>query len=207
MTRKKSIFQRLSDVSRTTQRAAFTDVQKHIDKYHYGSEDFIKLVRSRFSCRQFNAHAVSAVKIEKIEEAARLAPSARNQQPVHLWTIQSPEALAKLKEATAYTYNAPVVFMVGYKPEDAWVRKYDGKNGAETDAAIAGTHIMLEAADLELGCVWVGSFDPAKLAELFPETAGWEIAALFPVGHPAAGASVSENHGKRKSPEEFITRL
>lgn len=207
MTKKKSIFQRLSDVSRTRERAAFADVQKHIEKYHHGSEAFLKLVQGRYSCRSFNAHTVSSVKIAKIEEAARLAPTACNRQPVHVWTIKSPEALAKIKEATPYCYDAPVVFMVGCKPEDAWVRRYDGKNGAETDAAIVGTHIMLEAADLELGCVWVGSFDPAKIAELFPETAGWVITALFPVGHPSAHAAPPENHGKRQSTEEFITRL
>ena len=207
MTKKKSIFKRLSDVSRTNDRAAFADVQKHVEKYHHGSEAFLNLARSRYSCRSFNSHAVASAKIAKIEEAARLAPTARNQQPVHVWTIQSPEALAKLKEATPYSYDAPVVFMVGCKPEEAWVRRFDGKNGAETDAAIVGTHIMLEAADLELGCVWVGSFDPAKIAELFPETAGWTVTALFPTGHPSAHAAPSENHGRRRPLEEFITRL
>ena len=205
MPRKKSILDRLSDVSSIHNRAAFTDVQAQLGRYHFGSEGFLNMVRDRWSCRMFKSHPVSSEKIAKIEEAARLAPTACNRQPVHVWTVKSPEALAKLREATQYTYDAPVIFMVGYRPADAWVRKYDGKNGAETDAAIVGCHIMLEAADLGLGCVWVGSFDPARVAELFPQTAGWTVSALFPTGHPAAAAHPSDNHSLRKGREEFIT--
>ena len=98
---------------------------------------------------------------------------------------------------------ARLVFMVGAKPEAAWVRKYDGKNGAEVDAAIVGTHIMLEASALGLGNVWVGSFDPAKIKADFPETAGYEVVALFPVGH--ADIQTSANHDKRQSSEEFVS--
>ena len=97
--------------------------------------------------------------------------------------------------------------MVGCRKEEAWVRGYDGKNGAETDAAIVGTHIILAAADLDLGSTWVGSFDPVKLAEAFPETAGYEITALFAIGHPAENAGPSERHSLRKSMEEFTSEL
>lgn len=97
--------------------------------------------------------------------------------------------------------------MVGCRKEEAWVRGYDGKNGAETDAAIVGTHIMLAAADLDLGSTWVGSFDPAKVADAFPETAGYEVTALFAVGYPADSAVPSERHSLRKSKEEFTTEL
>ena len=119
--------------------------------------------------------------------------------------LPEPEALEKLKGATDYTYGAPVVFMVGAKPEAAWVRKYDGKNGGEVDAAIAGTHIMLEATALGLGNVWVGSFDPEKIKADFPETAGYEIVCLFPVGVPATDTSA--NHDKRKTMKEFASTL
>ena len=97
--------------------------------------------------------------------------------------------------------------MVGCKKDEAWVRSCDGKNGAETDAAIVGTHIMLAAADLDLGCTWVGSFDPVKIGEAFPETAGYEITALFAVGRPSETAAPSERHSIRKSKEEFTTEL
>jgi nitroreductase len=62
---------------------------------------------------------------------------------------------------------------------------------------------MLEASALGLGNVWVGSFDPAKIKADFPQTEGYEVVALFPVGHPAG--EPGPNHDKRKSVEEFVT--
>lgn len=194
----------LSDISRIHHRAAFTDVKHHTNPK---TSLFAKLVRKRSSCRKFSDAPVFDEEISQIIEVARLAPSAKNLQPVHVWVVRSPEAMEKLKTATTSLYGAPVVFMVGCKSEEAWVRECDGKNGAETDAAIVGTHILLQAKALKLGSVWVGSFDPAKIKEAFPETAGWEITALFPVGHPAKDATPSPMHDKRKSAEEFSSEL
>lgn len=167
---------------------------------------FLKLAGDRFSCRKFNQRPVSASKLAKILEAARLAPSAKNQQPVHVWALTSPEALARVRPIHTM-FDAPVVIMVGASADEACTRACDGRNWAETDATIAGTHIMLAAADFELGCTWVGSFDPVKVREVFPETEGYEISALFAIGHPAAHTSPSERHSIRKSMEEFATEL
>ena len=202
---KKGILTRLGDITKIHQRAAFSDVQQKIDKYR-GSNAFLELASKRFSCREFSDLPVSASKRNKILEVARLAPTACNRQPVHVWAITSENALARIREIHQL-FGAPLVFMVGCKADEAWVRGCDGKNGAETDAAIVGTHIMLAAADLDLGCTWVGSFDPAKIAETFPETEGYEITALFAVGRPAVNAAPSERHSIRKSIEEFATEL
>ena len=167
---------------------------------------FLELASKRFSCREFSERKVSPSNIAKILEAARLAPTACNKQPVHVWALSSEEALQRIRPIHRL-FDAPLAVMVGCRKEEAWVRGYDGKNGAETDAAIVGTHIMLAAADLELGSTWVGSFDPVKLAEAFPETAGYEITALFAIGHPAENAGPSERHSLRKSMEEFTSEL
>ena len=168
--------------------------------------DFLELAAKRFSCRGFSKRPVSTLKLAKIIEAARLAPSAKNQQPIHLWTLKSEEALARIRPIHTM-FDAPVVIMVGVREEDAWTRACDGSNWAKTDAAIAGTHIILEAADLDLGCTWVGSFNPVKVSEAFPETEGYEITSLFAIGHPSADAAPSERHSVRKSVEEFFTAL
>lgn len=199
--------QKLSDISNIHKRAAFSDIP---ERTATKESVFQSIARERYSCRAFKDTPLTDIQINHILEAARLAPSACNFQPTHVWVVKSPERLAKLKDATAYTYGAPVVFMVGIKSDKAWVRKYDGKNGAEVDGAIVGTHIMLEASALGLGNVWVGSFDPAKIKADFPETADYEIVALFPVGHPssdAPAASPGPNHSKRLSLEEFTSTL
>ncbi|MBR1926867.1 MAG: nitroreductase family protein [Bacteroidales bacterium] len=202
---KKRILSRLGDISRIHHRAAFADVQHHIDK-HQGSNVFLELARNRFSCRSFNHHPVSSAKLAKILEAARLAPSAKNQQPVHVWALTSEEALARIRPIHTM-FDAPVVIMVGASAAEAWTRPCDSRNWAETDATIVGTHIILAAADLGLGCTWVGSFDPVKVREAFPETEGYEISALFAVGHPSSHAEPSERHSVRKAMDVFATEL
>ncbi|MBO6168570.1 MAG: nitroreductase family protein [Bacteroidales bacterium] len=202
MSRKKSLLHRLSDISKIHHRAAFTDVEKHTAPQ---KSDFLRLASERYSCRAFTEAPVSDKHLSSILEAARLAPTAQDRQPVHIWVFKSAEALERIKQVTRYSYDAPLVILVGCYPAKAWVRAADGKNGAEVDAAIVGTHIMMETAALGLGSTWVGSFDPAKLAELFPETAGCVPVALFPIGHPKA--KPSENHSKRKSIEELVSEI
>lgn len=168
--------------------------------------DFLTLAQNRYSCRSFSAQPVEPEKLACILEAGRLAPTACNKQPVRVWALQSPEALARMEKVRGL-FGAPLVLMVGYRPADAWVRRFDGKNGAEVDAAIVTTHLMLSASDLGLGSVWVGSFDPAALRKAFPETDGHEILALLPIGYPAPGAAPGPLHAERVSPEAFAVIL
>ena len=199
---KKSFWDKISDITHLHKRAAFSDLPERIATKE---SVFQAIARERYSCRAFKDTPLTEVQINHILEAARLAPTACNNQPVHVWVVRSPEALEKLKGATNYLYGAPAVFMVGAKPDAAWVRKYDGKNGADVDAAIVGTHIMLEASALGLGNVWVGSFDPAKIKADFPETAGYEMVCLFPVGVPAA--EPGPKHDQRQTLDEFASYL
>ena len=196
------LLQKLSDVTKLHKRAAFADVEKITTNLN---SDFLKLANDRYSCRVFTEAKVAEADILALLEAARRAPSAVNNQPVHVWVLQSPEALAKLAEVTTHKFNAPLALVVCAKPEEGWVRQYDGKNEAEVDAAITGTHIMLEAASRGLGTTWVGSFDPAKMLELFPEMKGQIPVVVFPVGYPGEGPS--HRHDERKSLEDLTTRL
>ena len=141
--------------------------------------------------------------IDSILDAGRLAPTAVNRQPVHVWAIVDEEMRSRLTEATKYTFGAPVVFIIGADKKSAWVRKNDGKNSAEIDASIVCTHMMLEVADLGLGSTWVGSFDEEIVKKILPQTADYEVLALLPVGHPADGASA--NHDIRIEMEKFAT--
>ena len=51
----------------------------------------------------------------------------------------------------------------------------------------------------------MGSFDPAKIKADFPETDGYEIVCLFPVGVPDAGAGLK--HSDRQPLEDFASEI
>ena len=87
------------------------------------------------------------------------------------------------------------------------MRRYDGKNGAEVDAAIVATYLMLAAENEGLATLWVGSFDPALLRDILPGAEGYELVAMINVGYPAAGSEPSAMHGARKAVGELVTRV
>ena len=168
---------------------------------------FSELVKSRYSCRKFSAKAVDEEELNKILEAGILAPTAKNVQPVKIWVIKSPEALAKIRTATPCHFNAPVILAVGGTTEGAFVRPSDGRNFEDVDACIVATHMMLAVEAEGLGTTWVGFFDEPKVKELFPEMKDYDLIALFPIGYPADDAEPSERHFIRKSMAEMVSYL
>ena len=81
----------------------------------------------------------------------------------------------------------------------------DGEFILHADVLEYGVMGIRLASALGLGNVWVGSFDPAKIKADFPETEGYEIVALFPVGVPDAGAG--PKHEERVPMEQFASEI
>ena len=169
--------------------------------------EFNDILNGRYSCRAFAAQGVEQEKVDRILEAGRMAPTAVNKQPVHIWAVSSPETLEAMRGVTRSNYGAPLLLVVGCRPADAWVRRYDGKNGAEVDAAIVATYMMLATENEGLATLWVGSFDPSLLRDLLPDTEGYELVAMINVGYPAPDSKPSAMHGVRKSVGELVTRV
>ena len=169
--------------------------------------EFNDVLNRRYSCRAFAAQGVEQEKVDRILEAGRIAPTAVNKQPVHIWVVSRPETLEAMKGVTRSNYGAPLLLVVGCRPADAWVRRYDGKNGAEVDAAIVATYLMLAAENEGLATLWVGSFDPALLRDILPDTEGYELVAMINVGYPSPESQPSPMHGERKTIGELVTKI
>lgn len=169
--------------------------------------DFLELALRRYTCRKYSPQPVEQDLLDKLLEAGRIAPSAKNCQPWHIWVLRSEEALAKVRKLTASTYGAPLVLAIGFDAAQGWVRASDGKNKAEMDSIIQATHIMLEAEDLGLGCTWIGSYEPTELYAAFPEMAGYDVQVLLAIGHRAPDAHPGPWHPLRKSVGEIVSEL
>ncbi len=166
--------------------------------------EFLELAKKRYSCRNFEEKEVEEEKILKILEAARLAPTAVNLQPQKIIVLDKKEDIIALKEATPYTFDAPVVMVIGYDKNLSWKRKSDQKDEGIVDASIVTTHMMLEITDLGLGCTWVGYFDEAKVREILGLEDHFEVVALLPLGYKKEGSKEGPMHGKRKDLEEIV---
>ena len=55
--------------------------------------EFNDVLNRRYSCRAFAAGGVEQEKVDRILEAGRMAPTAVNKQPVHIWAVSRPETL------------------------------------------------------------------------------------------------------------------
>lgn len=169
--------------------------------------DFMTLARERYSCRKFSDAPIEAEKIDALLEAAVLAPTAVNKQPWHAWLLTSPEDAQAFSGLTRYSFGAKTFLVIGGKADEAWTRRYDGRNFADVDASIVATHVMLAAHDLGLGTTWVASFDAPALRRAFPQMEGYDLVAVFPLGYPAEDVEPAPMHTMRKPVDEMVTRL
>lgn len=69
--------------------------------------DFINIAKQRHSVRSYTNQKVEPEKLEQILEAAHVAPTAANLQPVHLLVVQSEEGLAKISKGSGHLRCAP----------------------------------------------------------------------------------------------------
>lgn len=169
-----------------------------------GKLDFLKLAKERFSVRKFTNQKVEAEKIDLILDAASLAPTACNNQPQRILVLDSDKGLDKLKDCTNYHFDAPLAFIVCYDNEVSWKRRYDDKDEGDIDASIVTCHMVLEIANLGLGCTWVGSFDPKTVREFYHLPNNVIPVAILPTGYKSEDAVPHPLHNKRLRKKDFV---
>jgi nitroreductase len=148
--------------------------------------DFFNLIRTRYSVRAYQSKPVEKEKLEKILEAAILAPTAANRQPFRLIVIPTAGRETSLRRIypREWFVQAPLVVCACSVKSEAWTRR-DGKNYADVDATIAFDHLILAAHSLGLGTCWIAAFDPEAAREVLSLPAGLEPVAFTPLGYRA----------------------
>lgn len=143
---------------------------------------FIDIAKQRCSVRNYSDKKVEPEKLEQILEAAHVAPTAANLQPVHLIAVQSEEGLKKISRA-ANIYGAPLAILVCADHSKAWVRPFDNRQTGDIDASILTDHMMLQATELGLGSVWVCFFRPDVIREEFDLPDNLEPVNILAIGY------------------------
>lgn len=168
--------------------------------------DFLELAKKRCSIREFQNKPVETAKLNVILEAARVAPTACNRQPLRLLVIQRAESHAKLRKVTKRAFEAPIAIVVCADSETAWTRSYDGMKTTDIDASIVTDHMMLAATDLGLGSVWVCAFDPKALREEFEVPSNLEPINILMIGYAAAELKSPNRHdAERKACMDLVS--
>lgn len=191
----------------------------------YEDIDFIEISKRRITTRSFAPVEVEQEKIDKILEAGQYAPTAVNFQPQRILVLNTRESLEKVKEFCTFNYNkdyaeldshcddkehgkcvyyygAPLVLFVCYDKEGCWKHPENGELSGPTDAAIVSTQMMLEAASIGLGTVWISYFDKDKARELLKLPDNWEPLNMLYIGYPAEDFQPNTKMSTKRNPVE-----
>lgn len=162
--------------------------------------DFMDLAKQRYSVRAYKPSPVEREKLETIIQAGRIAPSAANKQPNHFLVLNTQNALDKLAKGTN-SYGAPLAIITCSDKTISWVRPYDKQSMADTDAAIATTHMMLCAQDIGLSSCWLTYFDPEIITSELNIPPNLEPKNILVIGYSADEAPASPcRHDKTRKP-------
>ncbi len=167
--------------------------------------EFKEIIRTRCSCRKFDARQVSAEALSAVLEAGRLAPTAKNLQEQRIYVIQSAEGLGKVDSLTPCRYGAPTVIAVAFDKVNVFVYPGDKRDSGIEDASIVATHMMLAAADEGLDSCWINFFDPDKAKSVLGLPDNEEILMLLDLGYAAEKPEILPK--KRKDLSETVSYL
>lgn len=167
--------------------------------------NFIEIAKKRYSVRSYMDKKVETEKLEQILEAAHVAPTAANLQPVRLIVVQSREGLEKIGKG-ANIYGAPLAIIVCADHSKTWERPFDKKQTTDIDASILTDHMMLQATELGLGSVWICYFKPDVIRGEFGLPDALEPVNILAIGYSDEGAADPERHSQtRISMEDLVS--
>ncbi len=165
--------------------------------------DILSLLKDRYSVRDFKDTPIHKEDLDKILEAARVAPTAKNTQCQRVFVLSSKEAIEKIREITPSAYNAPTVLMICADMDVAWKRTNDSWCAAPIDSSIVTCHMMLEAESLGINSVWVCAFNKDKVQKAFNLPDNIVPYSLLPIGYKSENAEPNPRHFERNPVEDF----
>lgn len=153
----------------------------------------INTIMTRRSIRNFTDVQVPEDMIKVIVEAGRYAPSGRNSQTRQFTVIRSVKEIEHLRSVTGAVAGREKTSFNGFNPCSTLIlisNERRNKDGIQ-DAACAAENIMLAAASMSLGSVWLNPLmnisDQPEIREILDSYGipkGHIVWAVIPVGYP-----------------------
>ena len=164
--------------------------------------DFLELAKERYSVRKMKPERIKEEDLNKILEAARLSPTAKNMQRERILVVNTEEGIEKIKQCTLCDFGASTIIIISYEKDDEQNESEFSKKYGLIDTGIVATHMCLEATNLGLGTTMVGLFDRELTKKLFNIPAKYQPELLLPIGYIDRKPSIL--HSRRKSIEELV---
>jgi len=153
------------------------------------SDEILETMRQRRTVREYTDDEVSEEQVERLLEAATMAPNRLNRQPWHFLVIREDEVKEKLAGILTlhpHLASAPVIIGVGARPELSSTWRMDAMAAAE-NLLLAATAEGLGSALLANpdGTLWQTAEEMLNEALHIPVQRGVRLPILVAVGYPA----------------------
>jgi nitroreductase len=166
------------------------------------------------SCRAYKTDPVPQSDLLRILEAARLAPSACNQQPWRFAVVRDAELRRRIVEEgflpgikMDWAIAAPVHVVAGMETSFLTHRLAASVSGVAypwVDIGIAGEHLVLAAAELGLGTCWIGWIRPRAIARLVDWPRSVKPVVVITVGYSCEVDPEKLPAFRRKPSDEIV---
>ncbi len=167
----------------------------------------LKAIKERRSVRGYLDKAIPEQVLNRILEAARLAPTAANKQPFKLILVADKQIKSRLAEASknqTFIAEAPIIIVGCAFPEESYQNIGGTHTSEEIDIGIVFDHLMLQAAEECLGTCWIGAFNEQQVKTILNIPSDVRVVGLTPLGYPSEREFKPGNHLNRKQLSKIV---
>jgi nitroreductase len=160
-------------------------------------------ILARRSVRSFLPKPLGREQVERILEAGRLAPSAKNRQEWRFVIVQKKETRQRIMEASfnqEMVGQAPAVIAVCTTNID--YRMPNGQLSYPVDLAFAASFMVLQAVHEGLGTCCLATFDEQEVREILTVPFSMRVVLLILLGY----AAENPEPAPRKTPRQVSAR-
>lgn len=160
-------------------------------------DNLMELLKTRRTYRRFAQKEISQEILDEILEAARLASSAANKQPLSYIVVRNPKDVAEVFDYTKWAGYLPPED--GQPKEDerpvmfiAVVENLDINKNCDTDAGLAISNMTLAAWNRGVGSCMIGACNKEMLSKLFGLTENQALHTVVAFGYPTHESHVAD---------------
>lgn len=160
-------------------------------------DNLMELLKTRRTYRRFAQKEISQEILDEILEAARLASSAANKQPLSYIVVRNPK---DVEEVFSYTKWAGYLPPEDGQPKEderpvmfiAVVENLDINKNCDTDAGLAISNMTLAAWNRGVGSCMIGACNKEMLSNLFGLTENQVLHTVVAFGYPTHESRVAD---------------
>lgn len=145
-------------------------------------------ITQRRTIRRYKQHKIPKDILKNLVNAARLAPSAMNKQPLEYVIIDDQSLVESLFEQVKWAgYIAPrgtpkegerptafILILINKELKTAYTNH---------DIGAATQNIMLQAEEYDIGCCWIGSLKKDRVREILKVPEKYELDTIIALGY------------------------